>query len=43
MKDEQKEETLLIINPAMFRGEPVGFIICVDTQCFTLHLTDFMV
>ena len=29
MKDEQKEETLLIINPAMFRGEPVGFIICV--------------
>ena len=29
MKDEQKEETLLTINPAMFRGEPVGFIICV--------------
>lgn len=29
MKDEQKEEMLLIINPAMFRGEPVGFIICV--------------
>ena len=29
MKNEQKEETLLIINPAMFRGEPVGFIICV--------------
>lgn len=29
MANEQKEETLLVVRPLMFRGEPVGFVVCV--------------
>ena len=29
MANDIKEETVLVIRPLMFRGEPVGFIFCV--------------
>ena len=29
MANDQKEETLLVVRPLMFRGEPVGFVVCV--------------